>query len=176
MSPIRQNVRPALSRAARLATFAVLAVALLGASGCRWFHKKDMYAAEGDQRPLEFPPAFDQAAADRAAEPTGPVTRSSLAGDPVVRASSFAVAGDRAAVFAKVGEALAGVQGATVANRAQLLGAYDIDYAGETFLVRITDLDGGRSQVAAVDPRGQPATGAGATRLVAALKAALGGQ
>lgn len=176
MSPIRPNVRPALSRAARFATFVALSAALLGASGCHWFHKKDIYAAEGDQRPLEFPPTFDQAAADRAAEPTGPVTRSSMAGDPAVRASSFSVAGDRATVFAKVGEALAGVQGATVANRAQLLGAYDIDYAGETFLVRITDLDGGRSQVAAVDPRGQPAAGAGATKLVAALKAMLGGQ
>lgn len=176
MSPTRPNARSVPSRAVRLATFVALSAALLGASGCHWFHKKDIYAAEGDKRPLEFPPAFDQAAADRAAEPTGPVTRSSLAGDPAVRATTFSVAGDRAAVFAKVGEALATVQGATVANRAQLLGAYDIDYAGETFLVRITDLDGGRSQVAAVDPRGQPAAGAGAARLVAALKTALGGK
>lgn len=176
MSPIRPNVRPALSRAARLATLVALSAALLGASGCHWFHKKDIYAAEGDKRPLEFPPAFDPVAAERAAEPAGPVTRSSLAADPAVRASSFSVAGDRSAVFAKVGEALAAVPDATVANRAQLLGAYDIDYAGETFLVRITDLDGGRSQVAAVDPRGQPATGAGAARLIASLKAALGGQ
>ena len=139
MSPIRSNVRPALSRAARFATFAALSAVLLGASGCHWFHKKNIYATEGDQRPLELPPTFDQAAADRAAEQTGPVTRSSMAGDPAVRASSFSVSGDRAAVFAKVGEALANVQGATVANRAQLLGAYDIDYAGETFLVRITE-------------------------------------
>jgi hypothetical protein len=84
------------------------------------------------------------------------------------------VAGDRAGVFARVGEALAATQGVTVANRAEVLGAYDVDYAGFKFLIRITEADG-RSTVSAVDPRGLPADNDGASKLIASLKAALGG-
>lgn len=179
MSPIRPNFRITSSRVARVATLVAMSAALLGASGCHWFHKKDYYTADTANRPLEFPPAFDAAEAERASQPTGPVTRSSLPGggdSPAVQASSFTLVADRATAFAKVGEALAATPGLTVANRAQLLGAFDVDYGGEKFLVRITDLDGGRSLVAAVDPRGLPAGGQAAGKLIASLKTTLAGQ
>ena len=179
MSPIRPNFRITSSRVVRVATLVAMSAALLGASGCHWFHKKDYYTSDAANRPLEFPPAFDAAEAERASQPTGPVTRSSLPGggdSPAVQASSFTLATDRATAFAKVGEALAATPDLTVANRAQLLGAFDVDYGGEKFLVRITDLDGGRSLVAAVDPRGLPAGGQAAAKLIASLKKTLAGQ
>lgn len=179
MSPNRPNLRLAPSRALRVATLVAMSAALLGASGCHWFRKHDYYSADESKRPLEFPPAFNAAEAERASQPTGPVTRSSLPGggdSPAVQASSFTLAGDRASAFAKVGEALAATPDLTVVNRAQLLGAFDVDYGGEKFLLRITDLDGGRTLVAAVDPRGLPAGGQSAAKLIASLKKTLGGQ
>ena len=76
-------------------------------------------------------------------------------------------------MFAKVGDALAATEGVTIASKAQLLGTYDVNYAGSNFLVRVTKVESG-VYVSAVDPRGMPATHEAATKLVAALKAALG--
>lgn len=178
MSPIRQNLRNALSRAATVAVFVAMSAAVLGTSGCSWFRKKDYYAVEESQRPLEFPPAFDAAEAERnvAATAGGSVTRSSLsATTPAGRTLGFSVAGDRASAFARVGDALAATPDLVIASRAQLLGAYDVDYQGQKFLIRITEA-GGRSTVSAVDPRGLPADNDSAARLIASLKATLGGQ
>jgi hypothetical protein len=100
---------------------------------------------------------------------------SSGAQQSAAQASSlgFTVAGSRDDVYVKLGTALGGVTGAVIANRAPLLGAYDVNYAGSNFLVRVSAGEGGNSYVAAVDPRGLPATGDAARRLVAALKATL---
>ncbi len=177
MSPIRSNFRHAFSRAAMVAILVALSVAALGTSGCSLFRKKDYYSLDTDKRPLEFPPAFDTAEAERSQATTasGSVSRSSLpSGDPSARALAFGVAGDRAATFSRVGEALAATPGLTIASRAQLLGAFDVDYEGQKFLVRITEADG-RSTVSAVDPRGLPADNDSAAKLIAAMKTALGG-
>lgn len=177
MSPIRSNLRHALSRATMAAIVVAMSVAVLGTSGCGWFRKKDYYSLDTDKRPLEFPPAFDAAEAERSLATTasGSVTRSSLpSGDPSARMLAFTVAGDRAATFSRVGEALAATPGLTIASRAQLLGAFDVDYEGQKFLVRITEAEG-RSTVSAVDPRGLPADNDSAAKLIAAVKTALGG-
>ena len=55
-----------------------------------------------------------------------------------------------------------------------MLGTYDVSYEGASFLVRVSAVDAG-AYVSAVDPRGLPATGAAPTKLLAALKAKLGG-
>lgn len=175
MSSIRPNHRNALSRAAIIAIVVAMSFAVLGASGCRWFHKKDVYAMNADDRPLEFPPAFDPAEAERslAATASGSVTRSSLSGtDTATRSLGFVVPGDRATVFAKVGELLAATPGLTIASRAQLLGAFDVDYEGQKFLIRVSEGTSG-SSVSAVDARGQPADNPAATKVIAALRAAL---
>ena len=74
-----------------------------------------------------------------------------------------------------VGDELGKVEGLNVASRAQLLGAYDVNYKGADFLVRVTKVEAG-VYVSAVDPRGMPATGEAPTTLIATLKAAMGGK
>jgi uncharacterized lipoprotein len=177
MFPTRSvRLRHALSRATTVALIAAMSVAVLGASGCKWFRKDKYYGQDESQRPLEFPPTFDQAEAERSANASaGSVSRSSLtAAGTNARALGFTVAGDRASVFAKVGDALAAIPGLTVASRAQLLGAYDVDYQGQKFLVRVSE-SGNGSQVSAVDPRGVPADHDAASSVIASLKTALGG-
>jgi uncharacterized lipoprotein len=159
---------------------AVLLVAVMGTSGCKWFRKgSELYAQSPENRPLEVPPDLDRPRTDGAmqmpeATPAS-VTRSDVQAQQTQASASpngFAVPGDRDEVFNKVGEALAATQGLTVVNRAQILGTYDVDYGDTKFLVRVTRVDNG-AYVSAVDPRGQPAAGEAPQRLVAALKAAL---
>ncbi|KLJ00312.1 hypothetical protein [Luteimonas sp. FCS-9] len=158
----------------RYVAIAVLAVAVVGASGCRWFKKENaLYAQSPESRPLEVPPDLDQPRTDgaMALPAAGSATRS---GTVAAAASNvgFTVAGEREAVFARVGEALAGIEGVVVNSQSQALGTYDVAYAGSQFLVRVGAGQGGTS-VSAVDPRGVAATGAGAERVIAALRAAL---
>ncbi len=75
-------------------------------------------------------------------------------------------------MFGKVGDALATVEGLTIASRAQLLGSYDVAYEGSNFLVRVVGVEAG-AYVSAVDPRGLPATDPAAIKLLQALKAKL---
>ena len=167
---MRQSVR--LSRAA------VAALVVAGvASGCSWFRKDDgVYALPQEQRPLEVPPDLDRPRADPAMQL--PVTASSMgAATPVASGtapSGFTVPGNRDELFNKVGEALGAIEGLTIASRAQLLGAYDVNYREQNFLVRVTAVEAG-VYVSAVDPRGLPAAGEGPAAVIAALKTALGG-
>jgi hypothetical protein len=163
-----------MSKLSPVARVAFLAVAVAATtSGCGWFHKgSKLYAGSEDTRPLEVPPPLDTSAG---ASSTSASATSSGTQQSAAQASSlgFTVPGARDDVYAKLGTALGGVPGAVIANRAPLLGAYDVNYAGSNFLVRVSAGEGGNSYVAAVDPRGLPATGDAARRLVAALKAAI---
>jgi uncharacterized lipoprotein len=175
--------RPTLSRPSAFAALPVALMLAASVSGCHWFKKDTGFQKVGDARPLEVPPDLD--APDTAgamllpdAKP-GSVTRSSLgaaqaAAPASPAANGFTVAGDRDAVFAQVGDALAKIDGLAIASKAQLLGAYDVSYGGANFLVRVSKVDAG-TYVSAVDPRGLPATGEGPAKVLAALKAALGG-
>ncbi len=164
----------------RSVLIAALVVAVAGASGCRWLRKgNDLYAQSPENRPLEVPPDLDRPNIEGAMKmppAAGSVTRSSLPapGTPVAGAPGFAVAGERDAVFDRVGAALAAIDGVSVVSRAPLLGTYDLDYQGSKFLVRVAATEAG-SQVSAVDPRGQPAAGSAAAQLMSRLRAALGG-
>lgn len=161
----------------RMLAVALVAVAVLGASGCKWFRKgSDLYAQSPESRPLEVPPDLDRPDTSAAMQlpETGSVTRSATAAAGSAQPNGFAVAGDRDQVFNRVGEVLAATEGLTVVNRAQLLGTYDVDYGDAKFLVRVTKTDTG-SYVSAVDPRGLPAAGEPPARLIAALRAALAG-
>ena len=167
---MRQSVR--LSRAA-IAALVVAGVA----SGCSWFRKDDgVYSLPQDQRPLEVPPDLDRPRTDSAVQL--PVTASSMeAAAPMASGtapSGFTVPGNREEIFNKVGDALGAIEGLTIASRAQLLGAYDVNYREQNFLVRVTAVEAG-AYVSVVDPRGLPAAGEGPAEVIAALKAALGG-
>ncbi|WP_299342969.1 hypothetical protein [uncultured Pseudoxanthomonas sp.] len=150
-----------------------LVLLVVSVAGCSWFKKgaRGDYALAPEARPLEVPPdlnlpntsgAMQVPAASQATSSNAPT------------AGGFSVAGSRDDAFTRVGEALAGVEGVTIASRAQLLGTYDVSYEGASFLVRVSAVDAG-AYVSAVDPRGLPATSPAATKLLAALKAKLGG-
>lgn len=154
----------------------VLMVALVAAAGCSWLRRSsDLYAGDPALRPLEVPPPLPD---ENAAPIEGSATASAVAASkraPGPAALGFNVQGTRDEVFAKVGTALEAVEGVNIASRAQLLGAYDVQYQGANFLVRVSEIEGG-AYVSAVDPRGVPASGDGPTQLIATLQAALGGQ
>jgi len=167
------------SRFARACT-AVLLVSttalLLG--GCSWFSKgaKGDYALAPEERPLEVPPDLNlpDTSGAMALPPAGAVSRPSQGpgAAPAASPSGFTVPGTREAVFAQVGTALEGIQGLTIASRAQLLGTYDVNYQGTDFLVRVVAVEAG-AYVSAVDPRGLPATAEGPLAVVKALQAEL---
>lgn len=150
-------------------------------AGCSWFKKDTGFQLPVEVRPLEVPPDLDRPNTDGAMQlpdqATGSVSRSSLSAPrPAAAANAaptgFLVPGSRDEVFAKVGDALAGVEGLVIASKAQLLGAYDVSYEGANFLVRVSQAEAG-SYVSAVDPRGLPASGEAPLKLVAALKETL---
>src|SRR5690606_9212583 len=62
-----------------------------------------------------------------------------------------------------------------ITSRAELLGAFDLQYQGNNFLVRVTEAPDG-VQVSAVDPRGAPATGPAVEALMATLEAEVAGR
>ncbi|GHE25448.1 hypothetical protein ACFOED_05260 [Vulcaniibacterium thermophilum] len=157
----------------------LLVVAVAAASGCRWFRKDDAYAQSPESRPLEVPPDLDMPRTEGAMTlpPAGTTAINAGAAQPAATSAAvgFNLTGTREDAFAKVGEALDGIEGVTVASRAPLLGAYDVSYGGANFLVRVSATDTGVF-VSAVDPRGLPAAGEAPAKLIGMLKQALGGQ
>lgn len=153
------------------AIVAALVLATAATSGCSWFRRgNDLYSGPVENRPLEVPPPLEAATTANAGSATASATRPATAAAQA--AVGFSVPGTRDEVYGRVGEALAGMQGLTITSRAQLLGAYDVSYEGASFLVRVTGAENGVS-VAAVDPRGLPATGDAPKRVIDALRAAL---
>jgi hypothetical protein len=154
--------------------FAALAIAVLGVSGCKWFKKGNPdYALSAEARPLEVPPDLNlpnTAGAMKLPPAAGQVSPQAGA---VASATGFNVAAARDDVFARIGVALGGIDGVTIANQSQLLGTYDVSYEGGSFLVRAVAVEAG-TYVSAIDPRGLPAAGS-APKLIAELKAKLGG-
>jgi len=167
------------TRSLRPVVIAVLATAVLATSGCHWFTKdSDLYTQAEESRPLEVPPDLNlpdtSGAMPMPAAPNS-VSRSSMATPAASTAtnSGFTIPGDRDDVFNKLGEALAATEGVTIASKAQILGAYDVDFEGSQFLMRVTKVEAG-VYISAVDPRGMPATTEAPLKLVASLKAAMG--
>lgn len=166
-----------MSRVSKAAAPLVAVLLVTSLSGCHWFKKKnDLYTQSTESRPLEVPPDLDRPSVDKAmalpATSSATATASAATSATVVAATGFAAAGERDAVFAKVGEVLAATNGVRVANKADILGTYDVDYMDAKFLIRVTKAGNG-AYVSAVDPRGLPPTGDAAGKLIAALKAVI---
>ncbi|MEJ1098672.1 MULTISPECIES: hypothetical protein [unclassified Pseudoxanthomonas] len=171
------------SSLSRSLALALLAVSVAGLSGCKWFKKgaKGDYALSPETRPLEVPPDLNLPSTSGAmqipaagGQATAATPSASASAAAPAASGGFNVAGSRDEVFAKVGDALGSIEGVNIASRAQLLGTYDVAYEGSNFLVRVVGVEAG-AYVSAVDPRGLPATGEAPTKLMAALKAKLGG-
>ena len=169
----RSLFRPAIAVA--------IATTLVATAGCSWFRKDNaLYAPAPQDRPLEVPPDLDRpdTSSAMAVPETGTtsVTRSTMGAAPAAAPQSdsgFTVPAPRDEVFERVEGLLAGIEGVSVVSKAQLLGTYDIDAGDSKFLVRVTQAGEGGTYVSAVDPRGLPATGEDALRVIAALKAGL---
>ncbi|HBN55122.1 MAG TPA: hypothetical protein DD456_14160 [Stenotrophomonas sp.] len=158
--------------AVRALSLALLAVATtVTATGCHRGARGD-YALAPEMRPLEVPP--DLNLPNTAGASQVPALASAARPAPAAKPAQggFTVPGSRDEVFGKVGDALAAVDGVTIASRAQLLGSYDVAYEGSNFLVRVVGVEAG-AYVSAVDPRGLPATDPAAIKLLEALKARL---
>ena len=157
---------------------AAIAVSVLGATGCKWFRKgSELYAQSPESRPLEVPPDLDRPSADKAMSlpaAGGSVSASGMnnAGGSSAAPIGFNASGDRDVLFAKVGEVLAATPGVKIANKAQILGTYDVDYMDAKFLVRVTKAGEG-VYISAVDPRGLPPVGEAPVKLIGTLKAAI---
>lgn len=152
----------------------VLLVGLVATGGCSWFRKGDaLYAQDPANRPLEVPPPLELPRAD-ATSASAVASSMQPATSAPASAGGFTLAGPRDAAFDRVGESLAAIPGVTIASRAQLLGAFDINFEGSNFLVRVSEVEAGVA-VSAVDPRGLPASGEAPVKLMAQLKSALGG-
>lgn len=160
-------------RAPKAAAPLVAVLLVAGLSGCHWFGKKtELYTQSAESRPLEVPPDLDRPSVDRAIALPSTGASASVSAPVAVAATGFSVAGERDAVFAKVGDVLAATAGVRIANKADILGTYDVDYMDAKFLIRVTKAGDG-AYVSAVDPRGLPPTGEAAGTLIGALKAAL---
>lgn len=161
--------------AVRALSLALLAIATtVAATGC--FHRgaRGDYALAPEMRPLEVPPDLNLPSTAGATQvpALASATRPTQAAAAQPAQGGFTVAGSRDEVFGKVGDALATVEGLTIASRAQLLGSYDVAYEGSNFLVRVVGVEAG-AYVSAVDPRGLPATDPAAVKLLETLKAKL---
>ncbi|KRG69206.1 hypothetical protein [Pseudoxanthomonas dokdonensis] len=155
--------------------FGLLAVSLVGLTGCSWFKKgpKGDYALPAEQRPLEVPPDLTMPSNNGAMQvPNTASQASSQAARPATAGNGFNVRAARDDAFSQLGDALGAIDGVTIASRAQLLGTYDVNYQGSDFLVRVVGLQDG-SYISAVDPRGLPATSEAAVALMADLKTRL---
>lgn len=166
------NLSTSLSRL----ILATVIVATVSTAGCGWFRKDDkLYTTDAANRPLEVPPELEVPGADTnlasGSTATAPAARPGAAS----AALGFTVAGSRDDIYARVDEALGKVEGLSVASRAKLLGAFDVNYGGSNFLVRVSAVESG-VYVSAVDPRGLPASGDAPAKLIENLKVALGGR
>ncbi len=140
MNSLLRNARPLLAGA--------IVVALLASSGCRWIRGSD-YTRSVENRPLEVPPDLDQpstATAMALPTPTGMGT-----GTPAP--AGFVIADSPESTWARIGAALATIEGVTIVGQAQALGSYDVSYQGQNFLVRIENT-AGQSRVSAINASG----------------------
>lgn len=190
LSPMPSSPMPSSITTPRVVIASLLLVAVTATSACSWFRGgNELYAQSPESRPLEVPPDLDMPRTDAAiGAPAGSVTASGQAAAAPTQAApvaagatasttagpGFTTPGSRDEVFARVGTALEGIEGVSIASRAQLLGVFDVNYEGSNFLVRVSAAEAG-AYVSAVDPRGMPASGAAPAKLIAAVQAVVGG-
>jgi uncharacterized lipoprotein len=158
---------------ARAIPLALLAAALVATSGCGWFRGKSVYDQAPEARPLEVPPDLDAPRIDPSMN-IPEVTAAPRASQATARAAEpsaapFVIADTPESVYRRVGLALERIDGVEIAERAQLLAAYNVRFRGESFLVRVSaEADG--SRISANTQDGSAASGAAADALLGLLR------
>lgn len=155
-----------------------LATSIVATSGCGWFRASTGYETSRETRPLEVPPDLTSPTEDpsmqlpaAAQAPRAPTGAQATAGSAV---SSFQVADSAGETWRRVGLALERIDGVAITNRAQLLGSYEVQFRGESFLVRVQQGEGDTSTVTAVNAAGQSVGTGAATELLGQLRQRLG--
>lgn len=160
---------PIAKNCLRVAVCAALVVTL---AGCSWFRGKSGYEMAPESRPLTIPPDLDTPPTDptlvipepRAAAP---------ARAPAAPSSAFEIADSREGALRRLGLALERIDGVEVTGSAQALGAYNVRYEGEDFLVRVVEA-GGSVRIEAVGGNGAVINTGAAGKLLGLLLQRLG--
>ena len=144
-------------------------LALASASGCSWFKHKSTYAQSVENRPLEVPPDLDLPNTSAATTlPAG----AGLGAGRATTGVDVTLTDSATAAYPKIGKALEAIDGVVINGRAEALGSYDVTYAGESFLIRVQDSNGG-SRLLALSADGRILGSGPAAKLLAAIKAKL---
>lgn len=149
-----------------------LGLALLSLlAGCGWWRPKTGYELAPEARPLEIPPDLDAPPVDPALSIPEPAPRA--ASRPVVPAASFLIADSREGAMRRLGLALQRIEGVEVRGKADALGAYNVRFEGEVFLVRVVEVADGM-RIEAVGGNGAVLNGGSAGKLLGLLRQRLG--
>jgi uncharacterized lipoprotein len=140
MNSLLRNARPLLAGA--------IVVALLGSSGCRWFHGSD-YTRSVENRPLEVPPDLNAPSTTNAL----PLPAASGLGSDRPMVAGFVVPDSPDNTWTRIGAVLPTIEGVAIIGSAQSLGSYDLSYQGQNFQLRIEDT-AGQSRVSAISASG----------------------
>jgi uncharacterized lipoprotein len=161
-----------LSRHLRRAVPALaLVLCVVSVSGCKWMRAPSPYAQSPENRPLEVPPDLSLPTTTQAmrippvaAAPAAPA-RAALAAS----SAAFVVADSKASTWRRVGLALERIDGVEIRERVELVGAYNVNFRGESLLVNIAD-DGANARVSAVGGDGRESGSAAASALLGELR------
>ena len=162
----------------RGALVAVLAVAVLSASGCSWFRGKSGYENSPESRPLEIPPDLDRPPTDPTMQVPAVAASASAPAPGGTRpvslpSQAFVVADTPDSVWTRLGVALQRIEGVAVGDSAQLLSVYNVNFDGENFLVRIGP-SGEGTRISAVSSDGKEITTGAGAKLLGLLRQRLG--
>ncbi len=152
----------------RVALFAVLATTL---AGCSWWRGKTGYEQAPESRPLAIPPDLDTPPQDPTLAIPEPSARPARA--PLASSAAFNIEDSRDGALRRLGLALERIEGVEVTGSAQALGAYNVRYEGEDFLIRVVE-SGGVTRVEAVGANGAVVNTGPAGRLLGLLRQRLG--
>jgi uncharacterized lipoprotein len=142
---------------------------LLGASGCSWLRGASPYEQSPESRPLEVPPDLSLPNTTQAMRiPSGAVAPAA-ASTATAAAAAFVLSDSKASAWRRVGVALERIEGVTLGERVELVGAYNLSYRGESFLVRVAEAGEG-TRISAVAADGSEANSAAASALLGVLR------
>ncbi len=172
-----------LSNSKRVLLVASLAAVLLGDAGCSVVHRtagifhrhNSDYAGSKENRPLEVPPDLDTPATDPSMQIPGSRPAASVASGGAYTQGlnadpGFTMVDSTAGAWERMGKALARIDGVAITQGAQLMNSYEVQYKGQTMLLRATQAGQQAVRVDAVGPDGNPVRTPAAVELLGLLR------
>jgi uncharacterized lipoprotein len=172
-----------LSNSNRALLGASLAAVLLASTGCSIYHRTTSmfhrhnsdYVGSKENRPLEVPPDLDTPATD----PSMQIPGSRAAGAPAATGAytpglsadpGFVLVDNAAGAWDRMGKALERIDGVTISQRSQLINSYEVQYKGQTMLLRASQTGQQAVRVDAVGADGNPVRTPAAVELLGLLR------